>query len=54
MIGRVAGPTNRADRWMDGFADRHTDGPAAGWMDGKADERMHGSMYGRTDRLLYY
>ena len=47
--------TDRTDRWIDGFADRQTDGLAGGWIDGKADRRMHGrSMYGQTDRLLYY
>ena len=50
MIGRVGGPTDRTDTWMMDL----TDGPADGWMDGKVDGRMHGSMYERTDRLLYY
>ena len=58
MIRRVGGPTDRTDTWMDGFADRQTDGLVDEWMDGwmygKADRRMHEIMYGRTDRSLYY
>ena len=56
MIGRVGGPTNRTDRWMDGFADRQTDGRTGCWMDGwmgrRTEECTEVCMDGQIDYCI--
>ena len=49
MIGRVGGPTDRTDRWKDGFADRQMDGPADGWMGKRTEECKKVCMDGQID-----
>ena len=49
MIWRVGGPT---DRWMDGFADRQTDGPVDGWMGRRTEECMAVYMDGQIDYCI--
>ena len=52
MIGRVGGPTDRTDRWMDGFADRQTDTPADGWMGRWTEECTAVCMDGQIDYCI--
>ena len=54
MIGRVGGPTDRTDRWMDGYAltDRRTGGWMDGWMGRRTEECMAVYMDGQIDYCI--